>query len=78
MQHVLELSMAEDGPSKTQISLEKDFTDHKECFENTRATYAIEYIPNIKKPCFGPHPKNVIPLACDTFGVPTSIWPRIS
>jgi ATP-dependent phosphoenolpyruvate carboxykinase len=37
--------------------------------ENTRAAYPIEYIPNAKFPCVGPHPKNVILLACDAFGV---------
>lgn len=37
--------------------------------ENTRASYPIEYIPNAKLPCVGPHPKNVILLACDAFGV---------
>lgn len=39
------------------------------CAENTRAAYPIEYIPNAKLPCVGPHPKNVILLACDAFGV---------
>ncbi|XP_040869720.1 phosphoenolpyruvate carboxykinase (ATP) 1 isoform X2 [Glycine max] len=37
--------------------------------ENTRAAYPIDYIPNVKLPCVGPHPKNVILLACDAFGV---------
>lgn len=37
--------------------------------ENTRAAYPIEFIPNAKIPCVGPHPKNVILLACDAFGV---------
>jgi hypothetical protein len=37
--------------------------------ENTRAAYPIEYIPNAKIPCVGPHLKNVILLACDAFGV---------
>jgi len=37
--------------------------------ENTRASYPIEFIPNIKMPCVGGHPKNVIFLTCDAFGV---------
>src|SRR4029079_9016626 len=37
--------------------------------ENTRASYPIEYIPNAKLPCVGGHPKNVILLTCDAFGV---------
>ena len=37
--------------------------------ENTRAAYPIEYIPNARIPCMGPHPKNVILLTCDAFGV---------
>ncbi|KAL4179970.1 hypothetical protein AMTRI_Chr13g89860 [Amborella trichopoda] len=40
----------------------------KSVTENSRASYPIEYIPNAKIPCVGPHPKNVILLACDAFG----------
>ncbi|KAK9110807.1 hypothetical protein Sjap_018867 [Stephania japonica] len=47
---------------------EVDYTD-KSVTENTRAAYPIEFIPNAKIPCVGPHPKNVILLACDAFGV---------
>ncbi|MCD7445791.1 protein kinase C (PKC)-like Pck2 [Datura stramonium] len=47
---------------------EVDYMD-KSVTENTRAAYPIEYIPNAKIPCVGPHPKNVILLACDAFGV---------
>ncbi|KAI3685924.1 hypothetical protein L1987_79593 [Smallanthus sonchifolius] len=43
---------------------EVDYSD-KSVTENTRAAYPIEYIPNAKIPCVGPHPKNVILLACD-------------
>ncbi|KAG9142395.1 hypothetical protein Leryth_020072 [Lithospermum erythrorhizon] len=49
-------------------SREVDYTD-KSVTENTRAAYPIEYIPNAKIPCVGPHPKNVILLSCDAFGV---------
>ncbi|MBC8354094.1 MAG: phosphoenolpyruvate carboxykinase (ATP), partial [Planctomycetes bacterium] len=37
--------------------------------ENTRISYPIEFIPNAKIPCVGGHPKNVIFLTCDAFGV---------
>jgi phosphoenolpyruvate carboxykinase (ATP) len=37
--------------------------------ENTRAAYPIEYIPNAKIPCMGGHPKNIIMLTCDAFGI---------
>ncbi|MDP6447721.1 MAG: phosphoenolpyruvate carboxykinase (ATP), partial [Pirellulaceae bacterium] len=37
--------------------------------ENTRASYPIEYIPNAKIPCVGGHPKNIVLLTCDAFGV---------
>jgi phosphoenolpyruvate carboxykinase (ATP) len=37
--------------------------------ENTRASYPIEYIANAKVPCVGGHPKNIILLTCDAFGV---------
>ncbi|KAI3941164.1 hypothetical protein MKW92_022382 [Papaver armeniacum] len=46
---------------------EVDYTDKS--VQNTRAAYPIEYIPNAKIPCVGPHPKNVILLSCDAFGV---------
>uniref|UniRef100_A0A0D9XIH2 phosphoenolpyruvate carboxykinase (ATP) n=2 Tax=Leersia perrieri TaxID=77586 RepID=A0A0D9XIH2_9ORYZ len=49
-------------------SREVDYTE-KSVTENTRAAYPIEYIANAKIPCVGPHPKNVILLACDAFGV---------
>lgn len=37
--------------------------------ENTRASYPIEFIPNAKVPSVGGHPKNLIFLTCDAFGV---------
>ncbi|MBQ7110113.1 MAG: phosphoenolpyruvate carboxykinase (ATP) [Thermoguttaceae bacterium] len=37
--------------------------------ENTRASYPINYIENIKEPCQGGHPKNIVFLTCDAFGV---------
>lgn len=37
--------------------------------ENTRCSYPIEYIPNAKIPCIGGHPKNIIFLTCDAFGI---------
>ncbi|KAK9808189.1 hypothetical protein WJX73_006738 [Symbiochloris irregularis] len=37
--------------------------------ENTRASYPIDYIDNAKVPCMGGHPKNLILLCCDAFGV---------
>jgi phosphoenolpyruvate carboxykinase (ATP) len=37
--------------------------------ENTRASYPIEFIPNAQIPCVGGHPKNIIFLTCDAFGV---------
>lgn len=32
-------------------------------------SYPIEYIPHAKTPCLGGHPKNIILLTCDAFGV---------
>ncbi|MGL6194399.1 MAG: phosphoenolpyruvate carboxykinase (ATP), partial [Thermoguttaceae bacterium] len=45
-----------------------DYTD-KSITENTRSSYPIEFIPNVKIPCVGGHPKNIIFLSCDAFGV---------
>ncbi|MDO4551785.1 MAG: phosphoenolpyruvate carboxykinase (ATP) [Planctomycetia bacterium] len=37
--------------------------------ENTRAAYPLKFIPNTKIPAVGGHPKNIILLTCDAFGV---------
>jgi phosphoenolpyruvate carboxykinase (ATP) len=37
--------------------------------ENTRVSYPLEFIPNVKLPAVGGHPKNIIFLTCDAFGV---------
>lgn len=43
--------------------------DNDSLTENTRCSYPIEFIPNAKIPCVGGHPKNIILLTCDAFGV---------
>jgi phosphoenolpyruvate carboxykinase (ATP) len=45
-----------------------DFADSS-ITENTRGAYPIEYIPNARIPCVADHPKHVIFLTCDAFGV---------
>jgi len=47
---------------------EVDYTDSS-ITQNTRASYPIEYIDNAKIPCMGGHPKNIILLTADAFGV---------
>jgi phosphoenolpyruvate carboxykinase (ATP) len=37
--------------------------------ENTRCSYPVEFIENAKIPCVGGHPKHVVFLTCDAFGV---------
>ena len=37
--------------------------------ENTRSAYPVEYIPNIEMSLRGGHPRNVVMLTCDAFGV---------
>ncbi|HAC04477.1 MAG TPA: phosphoenolpyruvate carboxykinase (ATP), partial [Gemmatimonadetes bacterium] len=37
--------------------------------ENTRASYPIHYIPNAVLPSRGGHPRNVVFLTADAFGV---------
>jgi phosphoenolpyruvate carboxykinase (ATP) len=49
-------------------TLEVDYTDVS-ITENTRCSYPIEFIDNAKIPCTGGHPKNIIFLTCDAFGV---------
>ncbi|MCG8585462.1 MAG: phosphoenolpyruvate carboxykinase (ATP), partial [Pirellulales bacterium] len=50
------------------VTRETDYHDTS-ITENTRASYPIEYIPNAKVPCIGGHPRNIILLTCDAFGV---------
>lgn len=45
-----------------------DFSN-TEITENTRASYPIEFIENVRIPCIAGQPKNVIFLTCDAFGV---------
>jgi phosphoenolpyruvate carboxykinase (ATP) len=45
-----------------------DFSDAS-LTENTRAAYPIHFIPNVKLPCTAGHPRNLILLTCDAFGV---------
>ena len=45
-----------------------DYTDSS-LTENTRCSYPIDFIEHCKKPCIGGHPRNVIFLTCDAFGV---------
>lgn len=37
--------------------------------ENTRVAYPIDFIPGAKIPCVANHPRNIIFLTCDAFGV---------
>jgi len=43
--------------------------DDESITENTRSAYPIDYIPNIERSGQGGHPKHVIFLTCDAFGV---------
>uniref|UniRef100_UPI003BAD572E phosphoenolpyruvate carboxykinase (ATP) n=1 Tax=Reyranella sp. TaxID=1929291 RepID=UPI003BAD572E len=47
---------------------EPDFNDDSKT-ENTRGAYPIEFMPNIAPGGVGPHPKNIIMLTADAFGV---------
>jgi phosphoenolpyruvate carboxykinase (ATP) len=43
--------------------------DDSSITENTRASYPIEFIAGALIPCVGNHPRNIIFLTCDAFGV---------
>lgn len=45
-----------------------DYTDTS-ITENTRVSYPLTHIPGVKIPAIGGHPKNIIFLTCDSFGV---------
>jgi ATP-dependent phosphoenolpyruvate carboxykinase len=50
------------------ISREVDYSDSS-VTENTRCAYPIDFIPNAKIPCIANHPKNLILLTCDAYGI---------
>ncbi|HVA46045.1 MAG TPA: phosphoenolpyruvate carboxykinase (ATP) [Pirellulales bacterium] len=50
------------------LSREVNYSDAS-ITENTRASYPIEFIPNAQIPCLAGHPRHVILLTCDAFGV---------
>lgn len=54
----------------TMIDLKRniDFNDGH-ITQNTRVSYPIEFIKSAKIPCITCHPKNIILLTCDAFGV---------
>jgi len=43
--------------------------DNVSITENTRVSFPVEYIPGAVKPALGGHPRHVIFLTCDAFGV---------
>jgi phosphoenolpyruvate carboxykinase (ATP) len=45
-----------------------DLTDQS-LTENTRSAYPVEYIPNLEPSLRAGHPRNVVMLTCDAFGV---------
>ncbi len=45
-----------------------DYSDTR-ITENTRCSYPIGYIDNARIPCTGAHPRNIVFLTCDAFGV---------
>jgi phosphoenolpyruvate carboxykinase (ATP) len=49
-------------------TLELDFTDDS-LTANTRCAYPLDYISNASSNALGGHPKNIIMLTCDAFGV---------
>lgn len=51
-------------PSSRKLDL-----DSRTLTENTRASYPIDFIPNTVPSGRGGHPKNIIMLTCDAFGV---------
>ncbi|MEO0422988.1 MAG: phosphoenolpyruvate carboxykinase (ATP) [Pseudomonadota bacterium] len=51
-----------------ELSRQVDYGDVS-ITQNTRCSYPIEHIPNAKLPCIGGHPKNIVMLTADAFGV---------
>jgi phosphoenolpyruvate carboxykinase (ATP) len=47
---------------------EIDYTDGS-ITENTRTSYPIDFVPDAKMPCVAGHPRNIIFLTCDAYGV---------
>jgi phosphoenolpyruvate carboxykinase (ATP) len=61
-------SVLENVRFKDQHTREVDFNDIG-ITENTRVSYPLEFIQGAKIPAVGSHPKNIIFLTCDAYGV---------
>ena len=44
--------------------------------ENTRVTYPVDFIDNARRPSMAGHPRNVVFLTADAFGVLPPLWSR--
>ena len=61
-------AICENVMPKKNGSNEIDYSDVS-LTENTRIAYPLEHMPHIKIPAMGGHPKNIIFLTCDAWGV---------
>ena len=66
--HALKFGSVLENVVYDEFSREVDYSNDS-ITENTRGAYPIEYIPNAKVPCMADHPRDVIFLTCDAFGV---------
>jgi phosphoenolpyruvate carboxykinase (ATP) len=62
------------GALLENVTFKKPFTgeidyEDSSLTENTRVSYPLNHIPGAKIPALGGHPKNIIFLTCDSFGV---------
>lgn len=59
---ILENIVFEPGTTKPDFS-------NKSITENTRVSYPLSHIANIRNPSFGPAPRNIFFLTCDAYGI---------
>ncbi|MGF1573999.1 MAG: phosphoenolpyruvate carboxykinase (ATP) [Sumerlaeia bacterium] len=66
--HAIRFGSILENVSYDPETFEVDYTNVSKT-ENTRCSYPVEFIDNAKVPCVGGHPRNIIFLTCDAFGV---------
>ena len=66
--HAIRYGSILENTVQNPVTHEVDYSDIS-VTPNTRCSYPIEFIENAKVPCVGSHPRNIILLTCDAFGV---------
>ncbi|TWT90584.1 Phosphoenolpyruvate carboxykinase [ATP] [Pseudobythopirellula maris] len=66
--HAIRFGTVLENTVQDPVTRDVDYSDVS-LTQNTRASYPIEFIPHAEIPCVGDHPRDIVFLTCDAFGV---------